>query len=115
MEKDPNTYAALFDLFRNLWVLLLSMTGGIVHNFQRIKKGELQKFSWKALFYDTSSSGFVGMLTYYLCVYNSLPDPLIGIACGSAGLAGVSGFNILRSIFSGNSKVQINIKHEDKQ
>lgn len=113
MEKDPNTYTGLFDIFKNLWVLIISVAGGIIHNFRRIKKGELKRFRWVELAYDTSTSGFVGMMTYYLCIYYALPDPLIGFTCGSAGMAGGYGLNLARTFVSGKSIVEINIKEKE--
>ena len=115
MEKDPNTYTGLFDLFKNVWVIGLAMIGGLIHNRLRLKNGDIKKFSWVELFFDSIAAGFFGIMTYYICVYYALPDPLVGFACGTSGMAGGYGLSLVKSLVSGESVVEIKIKEKSSK
>lgn len=71
-----------YSLTTYLWVSLLSFWGGAVRVYQNIKKGD--KFSFFELFGEMSISGFVGIITFWLCEYSGF-SPLL-----TAALVGVS-------------------------
>ena len=79
-QNDPQNYPYI----TFLWVIVLSVWGGLVHNIRKIKNGELKRFSLAELIGDITVSGFVGLITYHLCQYASLNDAL------SAALIGIS-------------------------
>lgn len=86
-----------------LWVLGVSLWGGIVSFFE--KKDE--PFSWKRLFAHLSSASFAGMMTFYICQYGNVPEPLIGVFCGVAAHMGTPALlrlKIVRQFFGKDSK-----------
>ena len=66
------------------WVVGVSLWGGIVSFCE--KKGEA--FSWGKLFAHLSSASFAGLMTFYICQYGNVPEPLIGVFCGIAAHLG---------------------------
>lgn len=84
--------------FTYLWVLGVSLWGGVVSFFE--KKGE--KFTWARLFAHLSSASFAGMMTFYVCQYGKVPEPLIGVFCGVAAHMGTPALlrlKIVRNFF----------------
>ena len=70
--------------FTYLWVIGVSLWGGVVSFFE--KKDE--KFSWQRLVAHLSSSSFAGLMTFYICQYGDVPEPLTGVFCGLAAHMG---------------------------
>ena len=66
-----------------LWVASISLWGGLVSYFE-IK----EPFSFVRLLAHLSSSSFAGLLTFYVCQYGSVPEPLTGALCGVAAHMG---------------------------
>ena len=62
-HKDPTNYSWI----TYFWVILLSIWGGIAHNIQKLRKGVIARFSLSELVGDIVISGFVGVLTFWLC------------------------------------------------
>lgn len=89
--------------FTYLWVIGVSLWGGMVSFFE--KKGE--PFSWVRLFAHLSSSSFAGLMTFYVCQYGNVPEPLIGVFCGVAAHMGTPALlklKIVRQFFEKDSK-----------
>lgn len=86
VENDVAQQAAKavtdYSLGTYIWVSLLSFWGGAVRVYQNIQKG--QKFSFVELFGEMAISGFVGIITFWLCEYNGFNQLL------TAALVGVS-------------------------
>lgn len=86
-EKDPFSYT----LLTYCWVLILSISGGIAGYIRRFK---LQKsFSLVELIGELFISGFVGILTFFLCETANI-QPIM-----SAAFVGISGHMGSRAIF----------------
>lgn len=88
-EKDPTNYT----LATYLWVFGLSMLGGAVNFFNKVKAGAARAFNFTEFFGELVTSGFAGLLTFWLCEAASI-SPLI-----SAVLIGISGHMGSRAIF----------------
>lgn len=88
-EKDPATYG----LVTYAWVLLLSFWGGAVSFMRKLKAGEVRVFNVTELIGELVTSGFAGVITFYLCQWSNFPDLL------TAALVGVSGHMGSRAIF----------------
>lgn len=90
LEKDPTTYAAI----TYLWVIALSAWGGLVSFFTKVKKGEARACNFIELIGEIVTSGFAGILTFWLCEaanFNALV---------SAALVGISGHMGSRAIYA---------------
>lgn len=80
-EKDPASYS----LLTYAWVIGLSISGGIVSFFRKVKEGETKLFNITELLGEIFTSGFTGVLTFWLCEAADI-SPLV-----SAALVGISG------------------------
>lgn len=70
--------------FSYLWVMGISLWGGVVSFFE--KKGD--PFTWGRLIAHLSSASFAGLMTFYICQYSNVPEPLTGAFCGVAAHLG---------------------------
>lgn len=115
MEKDPNTYTGIFELWKNGWVFFIATIGGIVHHIQRIRKGELDKFDPVELFFDVITSGFIGFMAFYTASHFQLSTEIIGVTVGMASYSGTVTLKLLKDIISKESIVKLNIDIEDNK
>ena len=88
-EKDPSNYS----LITYAWVLALSAAGGAVNFAQKLKIGSVRAFNFTELFGELLTSGFAGLLTFWLCEAADLNKLF------SAVLIGISGHMGSRAIF----------------
>ena len=65
------------------WVLLVSGLGGMVSFWQKVKAGVARPFNLLEWFGEIATSGFVGLLTFWICQAQGLDQltaaPLVGI------------------------------------
>jgi hypothetical protein len=83
-EKDPSTYTWL----TYLWVSGLALAGGFVNWIQKVRKGEARPFNIPELLGELATSGFVGVLTFFLCEAAGVSQPLSSFFIGVAGHMG---------------------------
>jgi len=88
-EKDPTSYSIL----TYGWVLLLSLWGGATNYISKVRAGECGRLNLTELIGDLVTSGFSGVLTFYLCEGAQL-QPLM-----TAALVGISGHMGSRAIY----------------
>lgn len=82
------------------WMVVLALWGGTAANIERMRKHNL-KFSLAALFGDLIVSGFVGMLTAYVCVETGASFYFTAAACGVAGHQGGRAIGLLTNLVKG--------------
>lgn len=80
-DKDPSSYS----LLTYAWVVGLAMTGGLVSFMRKVKEGKARAFNFTELLGEIVTSGFAGILTFWLCEAAEF-NPLV-----SASLVGISG------------------------
>ncbi len=88
-EKDPATYS----MITYAWVIALAVWGGALTYMRKVRDGVTRRFSVMEFIGELSTSGFVGLLTFWLCEAANI-DPLI-----TAALVGISGHMGSRAIF----------------
>lgn len=88
-EKDPSNIS----LITYGWVIILSIWGGIVHNIRKVRDGTTKRFSISELVGDVVTSGFAGIVTFYLCQAADVNAPM------TAAMVGISGHMGARAIF----------------
>lgn len=88
-EKDPANYA----LATYIWVVVLAATGGAVNFLRKIKAGTARAFNITEFVGELMTSGFAGVLTFWLCEAADVNKLL------SAVLIGISGHMGSRAIF----------------
>ena len=93
IDKDPLAYSIL----TYIWVVGLSAWGGVVGYLRNVKNGVTHRFSLAELLGEITTSGFSGVLTFWLCEaanFNGLlTAALVGISghMGSRALRGLEG------------------------
>ena len=88
-EKDPTSYA----LVTYLWVVILSATGGFVSFYRKVQRGLANPFNITELIGELITSGFAGVLIFWLCEWSQL-NPLL-----TAVFVGIGGHMGARAIF----------------
>jgi hypothetical protein len=73
--------------FTYLWVMGVSVWGGLVDYFEK-REAKKESFSLGKLFAHLLSASFAGLMTFYLCQYGNVPEPLTGVLCGVAAHMG---------------------------
>lgn len=89
--QNPDPFG--YDLLTYLWVIVLSLWGGVVNFFRKMKAGKARPFNITELVGELMTSAFAGILTFYLCEAASFSPVL------TAALVGVSGHMGSRAIF----------------
>lgn len=88
-EKNPFNYSLLI----YLWVFALAALGGTVNFMRKVKEGAVRAFNITEFIGEMITSGFAGLLTFWLCEAADI-SPLV-----SAVLIGISGHMGSRAIF----------------
>jgi predicted CDP-diglyceride synthetase/phosphatidate cytidylyltransferase len=88
-EKDPSNYS----LITYLWVVALATAGGAVNFARKLKAGSVRAFNITEFMGEILTSGFAGLLTFWLCEAADINKLL------SAVLIGISGHMGSRAIF----------------
>jgi len=88
-SKDPFGYPVI----TYAWVLALSILGGVVNFSRKVSEGTARAFNVTELLGEVVTSGFAGLLTFWLCEAGGV-SPLL-----SAVLIGISGHMGSRAIF----------------
>jgi hypothetical protein len=91
-EQATKTVAD-YSLLTYLWVVAMSIWGGIASYVNKVRRGELQAWSLMELIAEVVVAGFVGMLTFWLCEASSI-NPLL-----TAALVGISSHMGTRALF----------------
>ncbi len=102
IDKDPFGYS----IVTYVWVLLLSIWGGVVHFIQRLKRGEAKAHNIVELIGEVVISAFVGVVTFYLCELSSFPQIL------TAALVAISGHMGTRALFVFEGVIEKIIKNK---
>ena len=89
MEKDPTSYS----LITYTWVFCLAILGGIVNFMRKLQNGQTRIFNIAELVGEVVTSGFAGVITFWLCENSNL-SPLV-----TAALVGISGHMGSRALF----------------
>lgn len=59
-----------------VYVIVLSIWAGTVSTIRRVRKGEIPFFSLREWVGDVSISGFIGVITFFLCKYAGINEYL---------------------------------------
>lgn len=89
IEKDPTSYS----LLTYSWVFCLAILGGIVNFMRKLQTGQTRIFNIVELVGEIVTSGFAGVICFWLAENAGLA-PLI-----TAALVGISGHMGSRALF----------------
>ena len=87
--KDPLAYP----LKQYLFILAISLLGGLVGWYSKVRKGQLQATNLMALIGELCTSALSGLLAFYLCEYLNMAPVLTAAVVGVAGHMGTRGIN----------------------
>ena len=87
--RDPFGYPVL----TYLWVLLLAVFGGVVNFTRKLREGVVRAFNLTEFIGELVTSGFAGLLTFWMCEAAGVNKMLAAV------LIGVSGHMGSRAIF----------------
>lgn len=82
--KDPFSYG--WTVYA--WVIAWSGAGGFVSFYQKMKRGDARAFNIVELVGELVTSAFVGVLTFWLCEANGVPQLLEAVAVSISGHMG---------------------------
>lgn len=102
IDKDPFGYSVV----TYVWVLLLSIWGGVVNFIQRLRRGESKAHNIVELIGEVVISAFVGVVTFYLCELSNFPQIL------TAALVAISGHMGTRALFVFERAIEKIIKNK---
>lgn len=88
-DKDPSTYT----MITYAWIVALAAWGGIVNFINKVRQGEARACNIAEFIGEIVTSGFAGILTFWLAEAANI-NPLI-----TAALVGISGHLGSRAIF----------------
>lgn len=100
--KDPTSYSWL----AYAWVVLLSMWGGAVSFYQKVKNGTTDKWSITELVGELITSAFSGVMAFYLCEFGGLPPLLTAVCVAISGHMGARGIFMLEQVVKKKFGVQ---------
>jgi len=92
--RDPLNYP----LRQYGFILFMSLLGGAVAYYGKVRKGELPRGSLSSLVGELATSAFAGLLAFYVCEWFNLDKIISGCAAGLAGHAGGSGITWAESV-----------------
>jgi len=90
-HKGPENYGFI----TYAWVFAMAMLGGVANNVKKIKDGTLKRFSFSELIGDLIISGFLGIVTFFLCEYARLDHMLTAALIGMSAHQGTRGIYFL--------------------
>lgn len=104
--KSPETYSWL----TYLWVLGLSMWGGVAGFMSKVKRGRAHPFNLMEFVGEIVVSGLVGVCTFFLCEWADLDQLFTAAAVGITGHMGSRGIMLLERVITNRIP---GVKHDD--
>ena len=78
--RDP----LLYPVTAYVWVIIWSVAGGLAGFWQKLKRGDVRAFNVVELMGELFCSGFVGVITYWICQGAGVPPiwqpPIIAVS-----------------------------------
>lgn len=108
-HKDPSNYP----MITYIWVIALSVWGGIVHHIKKVKSGAVNRFSFSELIGDIFISGFIGVMTFYLCEYGGFDQMLTAFLVGISSHMGTRGLMMLEELAAKKLGMSVEEKKDD--
>ncbi len=81
MEDHKNPFGYPFLTY--LWVIGLACFGGVVRHLNR-----MSKFVFSTFFIDLLTSGFTGLITFWLCEWGNIQGPMGAVLIATSGMMG---------------------------
>lgn len=98
--KDPTS----FGLITYLWVMGLSVGGGLVSYMHKLQLGVRRPFSIIEFIGELVTSGFTGVITYFLCQSSGISPLLTAVFVGISGHMGSRALFIIERMIENKLK-----------
>jgi hypothetical protein len=108
-HKDPTSYSWI----TYTWVIAVAMWGGVTHNIRKIRKGVIKRFSISELIGDIAISGFIGVLTFWLCEAAGFNQLWAAFLIGITSHMGTRGLMALEDVAA--KKIGVTVKKKDDE
>jgi len=82
-----------------IYVLVLSVWAGTVSTIRRVRKGEIPFFSLREWIGDVAISGFIGVITYFLCKYAGINEYLSAFFVSISAHMGAKAISIFEKLW----------------
>lgn len=92
--KTPEGYS----LITYLWVIGLSLWGGIAGFMSKVRRGRAHPFNLTEFIGEIAVSGLVGVCTFFLCEWAGLDQLFTAAAVGVTGHMGSRGIMLLERV-----------------
>lgn len=109
--KTPDAYP----LLTYLWVFGLSFAGGVVSFLRKRRTGEVRPFNVVEFIGELVTSGFVGVITFWLCEASGFPQLVTAAMVGISGHMGSRAIYVLEKWVEKRFGVQIPLHQDDGQ
>lgn len=96
-----------------IWLLLLALAGGSIQYLDRIKRKGLP-FSLPELLGEWLISGFAGLLTMHLCLWQGWSLHLAAVLTGIAGHMGGRAIYMIQAVVTDSIHARVNIKPRNR-
>lgn len=83
-EKDPFNYSWV----TYAWVVALAMAGGVVNFTRKMREGIVRAFNVTEFLGEIVTSGFAGLLTFWICEWSGISPLLTAVFVGISGHMG---------------------------
>lgn len=84
LDRDPLDYP----LRQYIFLLGIALLGGLVSFYNRVRRGAAQAWNVMHLVGELATSGFAGLLAFWLCAYAGTPQLVTAALVGVAGHMG---------------------------
>jgi len=101
-------------LITYLWVMALSLWGGISSNIRKIRNGSIERFSITELVGDIVISGGVGLLTYFVCDHYAVEGMLSAVFVGISSHMGTRAIYAMEIAIAERLKLKIPEENQTK-
>jgi hypothetical protein len=80
------------------FMLAISILGGFVGWYAKVKRGEMNGWNIQALIGELATSAFSGLIAFWCCEYLNLPPVVTPAVVGIAGHMGTRGISMLEDV-----------------
>jgi hypothetical protein len=96
---EPSTFGPIGDVLTWLWVIGISLLGGVVSFMRKVKAGHARAWNFAEFIGEIVTSAFVGIITYNLCAWQNFPTGLTVSLVAISSHMGTRALFRLESVF----------------
>jgi hypothetical protein len=98
-----------------LWMVAISMLGGAASFYRKVQNGEVRYFNLMELIGELIVSGFVGIITFWICKSYAVDAYLTAVACGVTGHMGTRAIAVFEKVLASKLGVKGDIDADNRK